>query len=205
MILEILPVGPYETNCYIYASSRGGKALIIDPGDGCALIWHKTQAWSLDVACIALTHGHRDHTGALKELKEATGAEIVIHTADADLLQDEALAAVLGLRTPCPPKPDKLLEDGQKITLGEITLTVLHTPGHSGGSICLLGDGLVFTGDTLFQDGIGRTDFPGGSYTDIVRSIRTRLLSLPDDTRIYPGHGPPTTIGDERRYNPFLK
>ncbi len=205
MILETLPVGPYEANCYICAASKGGKAVVIDPGDDSARILRRAEALGLKFGCIILTHGHRDHTGALKALKEATDAEVAMHPSDADLLGDDFQAAMLGLRTPRPSQPDRLLRDGQEVVVGDLRLSVLHTPGHSPGSICLAGDGAVFTGDTLFQAGIGRTDFPGGNYAEIMESIRIKLLSLPDDTKVYPGHGPPSTIGDERRHNPFLR
>jgi len=205
MILETLPVGPYEANCYIYAVSNGGKAVVIDPGDNSTLILRRAEALRLKITCVILTHGHRDHTGALSALKQATGAEVAIHAADADLLGDDFQAAMLGLRTPKPSKPDRLLDDGQDVVVDGASLSILHTPGHSPGSICLAGDGLVFTGDTLFQMGIGRTDFPGGNYAEIMESIRTKLLSLPDDTKVYPGHGPTSTIGEERRHNPFLR
>ena len=178
--------------------------MVIDPGDEGARILRRANDLALDITCIVLTHGHHDHTGALRELKEATGANIAIHAADVDMLRDNALAAMLGLRVSYSLPPDRLLEGGQTVTINGVEFSVLHTLGHSRGSICLLGEGVVFTGDTLFQAGIGRTDLPGGNYMELIRNIETKLLSLPDDTRVYPGHGPSTTIGDEKRFNPFL-
>jgi len=204
MLIETLSVGPYGTNCYLWAATHGGCAVVIDPGDDGVRILRRVKDLVLDVTCIVLTHGHHDHTGALKELKDATGAEIAMHVADADMLRNNTLAAMLGLKACYPLPPDKQLEDGQKVVVGGVEFSVLHTPGHSRGSICLLGDGVVFTGDTLFQAGIGRTDLPGGNYTELIDSIESKLLSLPDNTRVYPGHGPSTTIGDEKRNNPFF-
>ena len=205
MIVETLTVSPYGTNCYIYAATTLGQAIVIDPGDEGALILRRAEALGVQVATIILTHGHPDHTGALGELRAATGAMVTMHGADTDLLKDSFLASMLGLRTSPASLPDRLLEDGQEIGMAGLVFKVLHTPGHSRGSICLLGDGLVFTGDTLFQTGIGRTDLPGGDYATIVASIQDKLMVLPDDTKVYPGHGPPTTIGYERVHNPFLK
>jgi glyoxylase-like metal-dependent hydrolase (beta-lactamase superfamily II) len=203
MVLETLAVSAYETNCYIFGEKEGA-CFVIDPGDEAAFILRRIRELGLSVRQIVLTHGHLDHIGALKELKEATGAPVAVHGADASLLEDRMLAMLLGMNVPTPPKPDMLLADGQKVTVGRQTLKVIHSPGHTPGSICLLAEGLIFTGDTLFQEGIGRTDLPGGSTELIVKSIKTRLFTLPDETKVYPGHGPPTTIGFEKKYNPFL-
>jgi hydroxyacylglutathione hydrolase len=204
MILETLTVSLYETNCYILAAERGAGAFVIDPGDDAPAILKRVKELGLTVKQIVLTHGHLDHIGALKEVKEATGASVAVHAADAKGLNDRMLAALLGMNIPQPPEPDVLLADGQRLTAGGITLTVIHTPGHTQGSVCLLGEGFIFTGDTLFAAGIGRTDLPGGNYEQIIKSIKTRLLSLPDATRAYPGHGPPTTIGEEKQDNPWV-
>ena len=204
MILETLTVSPYETNCYIFGTGPGGSAFVIDPGDNGSGILRRVEDLRLSVSCIILTHGHVDHIGALKEVKETTGAPVAINLADASMLQDNTLAALLGMQIHKLPKPDILLQDGQKIESDTLTLKTIYTPGHTQGSICLLGKGLIFTGDTLFRDGIGRTDLPGGSYPEIMRSIKTLLFTLPDETKVYPGHGPLTTIGDEKLNNPFF-
>ena len=204
VIVETLTVGLYETNCYIYASRQGREAFVIDPGEDGAAILDRANQLDLKITKILLTHGHIDHTGGLRDLKTATGAEIGIHSEDAGILQDTMLSAMLGISKSLPPDPDFLFEDGQHITMAGLTLTVLHTPGHTRGSVSLLGDGLIFTGDTLFRQGIGRTDLPGGSYTDLMKSIKNRLLTLPEEIRAYPGHGPATTIGDEKLFNPWL-
>jgi len=207
VIVEKLVVGPYASNCYIVGSQSNKDGMIIDPGDEAKRILKKVKGLKLDIKLIVLTHGHIDHTGALKEVKEATGAEVTVHTDDAQSLgRGGSLVSVLmpGLSYPTPPPPDRLLKDGDSIDIGDLHFLVLHTPGHTSGGICLLGEGVVFSGDTLFNYGIGRTDLPGGNYSQIMNSLQTKLMTLPDDTIVYPGHGPRTTIGAEREGNPFL-
>jgi glyoxylase-like metal-dependent hydrolase (beta-lactamase superfamily II) len=168
------------------------------------------RALNLRVLRIVNTHGHFDHILANKALKEALGAPVAvpvaIHKSDAGMLTNPlaSFAFMVGAITPMPPA-DELLQDGQTLTFGDETLTVLHTPGHSPGGISLAGQGLVFCGDALFRGSIGRTDFPGANHDLLLRSIRTRLLTLPDSTTVYPGHGPATTIGRERLTNPYLQ
>jgi hydroxyacylglutathione hydrolase len=203
MILETLSVGDYQANCYIYASEMSRKGFIIDPGDEAESIINRARKLGLSIPYIILTHGHPDHTAALKEVQEKTGAQIAIHTADAGILKDKLLHTMLGFRC-INITPDRLLCDGEIIKADGLELKVIHTPGHTPGGICLMGEGLVFTGDTLFMMGIGRTDLPGGNSKSLMASINNRLLSLPDETLIYPGHGPRSTIGDERLSNPFL-
>ncbi len=203
MIIETLVVGPFATNCYIVGSESSRQGMIIDPGDEAGQILARVKELKLDIKFIVLTHGHVDHTGALKEVKEATGARIAVHADDARTL--DALSLLLAIYRPSPPPPDSLLKDGDSIALDELHFTVRHTPGHSPGGICLEGEGVVFSGDTLFNYGIGRTDLPGGSYKKLIDSIQAKLMVLADDTVVYPGHGPETTIGAERRGNPFLR
>jgi hydroxyacylglutathione hydrolase len=208
LIIDRVAVGPFATNCYIVGSEESKQGIIIDPGDEAGVILGRVAGLGLDIKLIILTHGHIDHVGALKAVKEATGAEMAIHADDAKSLRGlrGLLQSVLvpGLSYPLPPPPERLLADGDSLDVSDLHFKVLHTPGHTPGGICLLGEGVVFSGDALFNYGIGRTDLPGGSYHRLVESIRTRLLVLPDETIVYPGHGPETTIGAERAGNPFL-
>ena len=204
MIVRKVIVGPFASNCYIVGSESNKEGVIIDPGDDAEEILKNIKDSGLDIKLIVLTHGHIDHTGAVKEVKKATGAEVAIHTDDAKSLQEQLLGRLFGLSYPPPPPPDWLLKDGDSIDIGDLHFLVVHTPGHSPGGICLLGEGVVFSGDTLFNYGIGRYDLPGGSGSQLMNSIHTKLMILPNDTIVYPGHGPDTTIGTERRSNPFL-
>ena len=203
MILKKLVVGPFASNCYIVGSESNKEGIIIDPGAKAKQILNSVNDLGLNIKLIVLTHGHPDHIGAVKEVTEATGAEVAIHTDEARSLRWLSLSRIFGLSY--PPPPVRLLKDGDSIDVGGLHFLVLHTPGHSRGGICLLGNGVVFSGDTLFNYGIGRTDFPSGSYSQLMNSIYTKLMILPDDTVVYPGHGPDTTIGTERRNNPFLR
>lgn len=208
MIVDRVAVGPFASNCYIVSVESNKDGIIIDPGDEAKNILQKVNDLGLDIKLIVLTHGHIDHVGALKDIKEATGAEMAIHIDDAKSLSGWGglLKSILvpGLSYPVPPSPDRLLEHGDSLDADDLHFEVLHTPGHTPGCICLLGEEVVFSGDTLFNYGIGRTDLPGGDYNQLIESIRTRLMVLPDDTIVYPGHGPETTIGAERSGNPFL-
>ena len=206
MIIEKLEVEPFLSNCYIVGAESNKEGMIIDPGAEANKILKKTEELGLEVKSIVLTHAHIDHISALKEVKEATDAEVAIHTDDANSLQTRPRSsAAFHLSLQAPPPPDRLLKGGDSIDIGDLHFLVLHTPGHSLGCICLLGEGVVFTGDTLFNFGIGRTDFPGCSHSQIMNSIHTKLMILPDNTIVYPGHGPQTTIGVERQWNPFLR
>lgn len=208
MILKELVVGPFASNCYIVGSEETRRGIIIDPGADGNSITKAARGLGLTIALIVATHNHLDHVGALAHVKESTGADYAVHEADAQSMMPSVfgrmVGAVMGGSLKSPPKPDRLLHDGDVIEVDDLKLTVLHTPGHSPGGISLLGDGLVFCGDTLFNFGIGRTDMPGGDYGKLMDSIITKLMVLPDETRVYPGHGPSTTIGTERKRNPFL-
>ncbi len=197
MIIEKLEPG-FASNCYIVGDESNKEGMIIDPGAGAKQILEKVKKLGLEVKLIVITHAHTDHVGALKEVKEATGADIAIHTDDAKSLQTRNPLDTL-------PPPDRLLKSGDSIDIGGLHFLVLHTPGHTPGGICLWGEGVVFSGDTLFNFGIGRFDLPGGSGRVIMNSIHTKLMILPDNTIVYPGHGPDTTIGTERQWNPFLR
>ena len=208
MIVKMLVVGPFASNCYIVGSSSTKQGMIIDPGAEAGTILRTVQQMELSIFLIVVTHAHIDHVSALRSVQEKTNAEFALHEAEKGLLLTAPMRMLtsLGLSPiKSPPQPDRLLKDGDSIEIGDLHFEVLHTPGHSSGGISLLGQGVVFSGDTLFNFGIGRTDFPGCSHELLMESIREKLMVLPDETIVYPGHGPPTTIGDERRGNPFLQ
>jgi glyoxylase-like metal-dependent hydrolase (beta-lactamase superfamily II) len=204
VIIEKVVVGPFATNCYIVGDESTKEGIIIDPGDEAKKILERVDELGLDIKLILLTHGHIDHVGALKEVKEATNAEVAIHIDDANFERYRSSGLILGLFYPHPPAPDRLLKDGDTLDIAGMRFEVLHTPGHTAGGICLLRDGVVFSGDTLFNYGIGRSDLLGGNHSQLLESIRSKLLVLDDDTVVYPGHGDDTTIATERKGNPFL-
>lgn len=208
MILEKLEVGPFLSNCYIVGSEQSGSGLIIDPGADAGRILKTIDRLGLSIHLIVATHTHTDHIAAVAQVKEATGAAYVVHEAEAVKKDNPSLnrmlGPLLGASVKSLPKPERLLDDGDIIDIDELSFKVFHTPGHSPGGICLQGHGLVFCGDTLFNLSIGRTDFPGCSHAQLMASLRNKLMTLPDDTKVYPGHGPETTIGLEREWNPFL-
>lgn len=204
MILKKLELGMFASNCYVVGDESTKEGMIIDPGADAKQILRAVEDLGLNIKVIALTHSHMDHVGALVEVKEATGAEIAIHTDEAEFLQKQPMTGMFSpFSQPLPP-PDRLLKEGDTIDIGSLHFRVLHTPGHTPGGICLLEEGIVFSGDTLFNFGIGRADFPGASYDQEIDSIQTKLMTLPDNTVVCPGHGPDTTIGVERKVNPFL-
>jgi glyoxylase-like metal-dependent hydrolase (beta-lactamase superfamily II) len=206
VIFKILEVGPFASNCYVVGSEAGKEGMIIDPGDDARRILQQVKGLGLDIKNIVLTHAHIDHIGGLTETAEATGAQVCAHRGDAMYLEQRPLRGTLtGLPYPDIPAVDRWLNGGDSLDIGDLHFLVLHTPGHSQGCICLLGHGVLFSGDTLFNYGIGRTDLPGGNYSQLMNSIHTKLMVLPDNTVVYPGHGPETTIGAERRSNPFIR
>jgi hydroxyacylglutathione hydrolase len=205
VVLIRLIVGPLQVNCFILADEKTKEAVVIDPGDDAADILRIIRDKNFKIRYIVNTHGHFDHIGANRAIKETTGAELLIHEGDAPVLASaDRHSKSFGMGPVSSPPADRYVKHGDMITAGEISLKVLHTPGHSPGGICLLGEGMVFTGDALFAGSIGRTDLPGGNLTTLLDSIRTNLMNLPDDTKVFSGHGPASTIGDERRENPFL-
>lgn len=207
MILKTLLVGPIGTNCYIVGSESTKKGMIIDPGGDPEIILNTVKELQLSIDTIVVTHTHFDHTGALQAVKDATGAQIALHKdEEAGLMNSlfQAFGNMMSGSSSKTPEADRFLQDGDTIDVGDLQFTILHTPGHSPGGISILGHGVVFSGDTLFNCGIGRTDFPGCSHDKLIDSIKDKLMTLPDETHVFPGHGPQTTIGAERKMNPFL-
>src|SRR5690554_3111095 len=204
--IETLPVGPLQANCYILTNPRTGSAIVVDPGAEPRRILSALGGRPVDR--ILLTHAHFDHIGALSPVREATQAPVYIHPAEAPWLEEPFLNGsagpwAMGAPVRCAP-PDGHLHHGDAIPFGDIQLAVAHTPGHSPGGLSFIGPGFALTGDALFRGSIGRTDLPGGDFGLLLQSIREHLLTLPDGTVLLPGHGPATTVADERETNPFL-
>ena len=207
MILETFPVGPLQCNCTLLGDEEAGEVIVIDPGDEVSRIYRRIVGFGLKLKQILVTHAHIDHVGGALKLKRLTGAPILLNENDLPLLKMmEQQAAWLGVPTPEVTAPDDSLVDGMQVGLDRYPARVIHTPGHTQGSVCLHFEPLkmVIAGDTLFTGSIGRTDLPGGNSRQIIHSIETRLMVLPDATQVLPGHGPATTIGAERNSNPFL-
>lgn len=198
-------LGPFASNCYIIACPTTGEGAVIDPGVPDPWIKRVLSQEGIKVTAIILTHGHVDHIGGVEWVRSFTGAPIWIHADDVPMLGDAALNGSAFFGEPITaPAPDRLLAEGDVAAVGTLRFDVLHTPGHSPGGICLYTPGHLIAGDTLFAGSIGRTDLPGGNFEGLIDSIRTKLLGLPPETAVYPGHGPSTSIGDEKEYNPFL-
>ncbi len=206
IIFETLTVGPLEVNCYVLGSEKEKTAIIIDAGGNPDEILNILKKHHLTLLYMINTHAHFDHVGGISAMQISTGAKFLIHQDEIPLLRSlNEQTDAFGLPKISMPQVDRPLKDGDKIVLGNETVVVIHTPGHSPGSICLLMENIVFTGDTLFAGSIGRTDLYGGSYDNIIRSIKTRLFTLGDHVMVYPGHGPCTTIGHEKQHNPFFQ
>ncbi len=204
MIIYAFQLGPMQANCYLLECEETLSAIVIDPGDEADVILDMIKDRELKLEFIINTHGHIDHISANNDLKKKTSAKLSIHRLDADIIVDpqKNLSSFIGKSISSLP-PDRILEDGDIIESGTIKLKVIHTPGHSPGSICLLADDAIFTGDLLFAGSIGRYDFPGSSYNQIMESLK-KIMELGDNLVVYPGHGFNTTIGEEKESNPFL-
>ena len=205
MKYEMLIVGPLETNCYLVYCQDSLECAVVDPGAEADRIFLMIARKNLKPELILNTHGHIDHIGANKDVKEKYNIPLYLHSADSPMLenvQQSEMAIFLGAMD--SPPPDNLLNDGDKIKIGKSSLRVIHTPGHSPGSVSFLGDGFLISGDTLFFGGVGRTDLPGGSWKDMESSIKNKILTMPDEMVVLPGHGPSTTVGQEKRANPFI-
>lgn len=205
MLIKKLTVGPIMANCFIVGCDQTHEAAVIDPGDEADRILRTLAEAKLTVTQIINTHGHFDHVGANRRMKQATGAPILIHALDAPMLRLLASsAAAWGMSAENSPPPDRTIDEGDAISVGTITFKVIHTPGHTPGGISLHADGYLFVGDTLFAGSVGRTDFPGGDFDTLRSSIQDKLFELGDEVQVFTGHGPETTIGEEKRHNPFV-
>jgi glyoxylase-like metal-dependent hydrolase (beta-lactamase superfamily II) len=200
--IRCLVVGMLQGNCYLIRCDDSGHGVVIDPGDEPERIAAGIKEMGLEPEVILLTHGHIDHTNAAAALRRRFRCRVVCHPADSDMVKGDQ-PTLWGLqRNPCTV--DQEIRDGEVIVAGGTRIGVIHTPGHTGGSVCYTLDSVLFSGDVLFREGIGRTDLPGGSDLEMMESLKTRIVPLDGDTDVYPGHGPATTIGYEREFNPFL-
>jgi hydroxyacylglutathione hydrolase len=205
MILQRMPIGVYAANCYLIACEETKEAIVVDPGGESEEIIKKSDELGVNIKYILLTHAHGDHIGGLKDLKKEIGCPVLIHKDDEDMLLDAQLnlSAHMSMDD-VMIKPDRLLEDGDVINVGNLQAVIIHTPGHTQGGISIKVNNIILSGDTLFKGSIGRTDLYGGSFDDIIDSIKNKILVFPDEYEIYPGHGPSTTVGFEKRNNPFV-
>ena len=207
MLIETLVVGPLGVNCFILGDKQSNEGVVVDPGADCEMILAAVARFGIKVKYIINTHGHFDHIGCNRPIQEQTGAELLIHEKDLGwLAQASRSAKQYGMVVEDSPAPSRYLTDGMRLEFGKRCIEVLHTPGHTQGGCCLLlrNEHLVITGDTLFADSVGRTDLPGGSHEQLVASIKEKLMPLDDETVVWPGHGPSSTIGRERRSNPYI-
>ena len=207
MLLNTVVVTEFMTNCYIVGDDSTREAGVIDPGGEAEKILREVEKMGVTVTAVVNTHAHVDHIGALRDVKDALGVSVMLHPGELPVLKSASrMARLFGVTIDDPPEPDRLLKEGDEIAVGGMSLKVLETPGHSPGGISLVtSDGKVcFAGDSLFAGSIGRTDLPGGDYNTLIQSIKSKLIPLGDDVKVFTGHGPATTIGTERRYNPFL-
>jgi hydroxyacylglutathione hydrolase len=205
MKYELVVVGALETNCYLVYCEETRACAVIDPGADPEKIIATVADLELRPAVVLNTHGHVDHIGGNSDIVKKYAVPLAMHAADTGMLQVSdyiELSLLLGARN--SPPPDRLLTEGDEVAFGRVSLRVIHVPGHTPGSVGFLGGGVLFSGDTLFCGGVGRTDLPGGSWKDLERSIRERILTLPEETIVLPGHGPWTTVEQERNSNPFL-
>jgi hydroxyacylglutathione hydrolase len=208
MIHEIIPVGPLQCNCSVIGDEVSREAIVIDPGDDIDLVIALIQKHKFQVKQIVITHAHIDHVGGAMKLRAATGAPILLNKDDDALLRIlDVQASWIGVANPGKVKIDQNLKDGDTVSAGALKATVIHTPGHTEGSVCLYfpDQAKLIAGDTLFAGSIGRTDLPGGSYQKIIASLNDKLMALPDETSVIAGHGPSTTIGEERASNPYIQ
>jgi hydroxyacylglutathione hydrolase len=207
LIVATLPVGMIQTNCYLVGCEETLEGVVIDPGGHPQRILAEVERHGLTIKVVLNTHAHFDHTDANGAIVEATGAPLALHPLERPLLQASGGAALFGLRADPSPPPDLELHDGDELEVGKLRFQVLHTPGHTPGHVCFYesAEGVLFDGDVLFYRGIGRTDLQGGSWQQLMDSIQRVLFALPDETVVYSGHGPATTIGDEKQHNPWLR
>jgi glyoxylase-like metal-dependent hydrolase (beta-lactamase superfamily II) len=207
IIVHGIVVGAFQENCWVIGNRRTGEAICVDPGDEPDEILAMARDMGVKIKYIANSHAHIDHILGVGAVREASGAQFLLHPGDLELARGTAASARswMGVEIPSPPDPDAFLADGDDIDVDGLKLKVLHTPGHTQGSVCFYANGVLFAGDTLFQGSIGRTDLPGGDYDQEMGSIIDRLLLLPDDTIVLPGHMGQTTIGEERQRNPYVR
>ena len=205
MILGTIVVGPLAVNCFIIGCEKTKQGAIIDPGDEAPMIHKLVEKLDLKIKYILLTHGHVDHLAEVQKLNDQLHAEFLMHEADSFLVENASTqAAMFGLPDPGNLNPDRYLSEGDTISLGELKIKVLHTPGHSPGSITFFIEDKLFVGDLIFASSIGRTDLPGGNYEQLIQSVESKIFTLPDSTKIFAGHGPSTTVFNEKTMNPFF-